>query len=215
MKPYSIVEFGKELQKYGLNIGENPAFGSGKVGKHSPGSYHYAGKAIDVTDWRPDIAPAYEGGKPIPWQQRTGELAYRARKSGLFTEAIGPEDPAHKTHVHLALKDKVTTTPEMVQWIATGRYKTPEGKLTDVMPGFNQQASPQAAQPPSTQTPGGDTYIFVSSPKQKAKETLASYIQNKLQSSVDEYSPVTLNLATPLMNQISQTLQSAPSEYYT
>ncbi len=215
MKSYSIVDFAKELQQHGLTIGENPYVGSGKVGKHSPGSYHYAGKAIDVTDWRPDIAPAYEGGKPIPWQQRTGELAYRARKSGLFTEAIGPEDPAHKTHVHLALKDKVTTTPEMVQWIATGRYKTPEGKLTDVMPGFNQQASPQAAQPPSTQTPGGDTYIFVSSPKQKAKETLASYIQNKLQSSVDEYSPVTLNLATPLMNQISQTLQSAPSEYYT
>jgi hypothetical protein len=35
----------------------------------------------------------------------------------------------------LALKGAANATPEMMQWVATGRYKTPEGKLTDVMPG--------------------------------------------------------------------------------
>jgi hypothetical protein len=131
-RDYSIVDIGKELQRYGLRVAENPAFG--KVGKHAPKSFHYAGKAIDVTDWRPDVAPAYEGGKPIDWKQRTGELAYRAKKSGLFTEALGPGDPGHETHVHLALANKAKASPELVQWIATGRYKTPEGELTDVMP---------------------------------------------------------------------------------
>lgn len=169
MRDYSIVDIGKELQKYGLRVGENPAFG--KVGKHAPKSYHYAGQAIDVTDWRPDIAPAYEGGKPISWKQRTAELAYRAKKSGLFTEAYGPGDKGHETHVHLALKDKAKATPELLQWLATGRYKTPEGKLTDVMP--MGQAS--LAQQQSL----GDTIILVGKQResQKPEDFLSSYIQ--------------------------------------
>ena len=177
-RDYSIVDIGKELQRYGLRVAENPAFG--KVGKHAPKSFHYAGKAIDVTDWRPDVAPAYEGGKPIDWKQRTGELAYRAKKSGLFTEALGPGDPGHETHVHLALADKAKASPELVQWIATGRYKTPEGKLTDIMPTL------QAAAPPQQQTPpGGDTYIYVLGGKGKKEEDpgadfLSSYIQDSL-----------------------------------
>ena len=64
---------------------------SGGVGSgHSPTGYHPKGMAIDVTDWRPDVAPAYAGGKEIPWQQRTGELSWRAKQLGLFNEALGP-----------------------------------------------------------------------------------------------------------------------------
>jgi hypothetical protein len=37
------------LQAWGLRVAENPAFGDGRVGKHAPGSYHYSGRAIDVT----------------------------------------------------------------------------------------------------------------------------------------------------------------------
>ena len=55
MQKYSIVDLGRELEKYGLRVGENPAFGSGKVGKHAPKSHHYYGEAIDVTDWRDQI----------------------------------------------------------------------------------------------------------------------------------------------------------------
>lgn len=182
---YSIVDIGKELQKYGLRVGENPAFG--KVGKHSPGSYHYAGQAIDVTDWRPDVAPAFEGGKPISWKQRTGELSYRAKKSGLFTEALGPGDPGHPTHVHLALQKTAKATPELLQWIATGRYKTPEGKLTDVMPTLSQ--TQVESQLPAPQQKPGNTYIFVGGkPKQKESEDfLSSYIQESLMGGVPQF----------------------------
>lgn len=162
MSNYSIVDIGKELQKYGLRVGENPAFG--RVGSHAPGSYHYDGSAIDVTDWRPDMAPAYAGGQPISWQQRTGDLSWRAKQSGLFTEALGPGDPGHQEHVHLALKDQVSTTPEMLQWIATGRYKTPEGKLTDVMPGKIPAPTEGSQQAQST----GNVYnIFLNKPSSK------------------------------------------------
>lgn len=44
-----VVAVGRQLQAMGLNVAENPAFGSGRVGQHAPGSYHYMGRAIDVT----------------------------------------------------------------------------------------------------------------------------------------------------------------------
>lgn len=44
-----VVAVGRQLQAMGLNVAENPAFGSGRVGQHAPGSYHYQGRAIDVT----------------------------------------------------------------------------------------------------------------------------------------------------------------------
>lgn len=186
---YSIVDIGKELQKYGLRVGENPAFG--KVGKHAPKSFHYAGKAIDVTDWRPDMSPAYAGGTPISWKQRTGELAYRAKKSGLFTEALGPGDPDHESHVHLALADKAKASPELLQWVATGRYKTPEGKLTDVMP-----VTPTGAPVSQATTPqGNDTYIFVG--KQKQRPSAESFLSSYLQESLGGQAPQVQSLIDP------------------
>jgi hypothetical protein len=136
----SIVDVGKYLQRFGLNVGENPAFGGVSSG-HSLTGYHPSGEAIDIRDWRPDVAPAYEGGKPIPWKQRTGELSWRAKqlnKLGIFNEVLGPGDQGHDTHVHLALQGQQAITDPQLEWLATGRYKTPEGKLTDVMPGATQ-----------------------------------------------------------------------------
>jgi len=147
MKPVSIVDIGKELQKYGLRVGENPAFG--RVGKHAENSYHYGGKAIDVTDWRPDVSAEYEGGKAISWQERTRRLAERAKKSGLFTEALGPGDPGHSEHVHLALKDTVTANPQLLEWVATGRYKAPGDTYAFDMPTL--QAQQITAQPDQSQ----------------------------------------------------------------
>lgn len=135
MAGVNIVDFGRQLQKYGWTAGENPAFGTGKVGKHAPGSHHYAGEAIDVTRMGPDYASAFPGGPIRSWKDLTGDLKYRAKKTGLFTEVLGPGDAGHSTHTHLALKGSTNASPEMMQWVATGRYKTPEGKLTDVMPG--------------------------------------------------------------------------------
>ena len=133
MAERTIVDIGKALAKYGLNIGEHPAFGG--VGKgHSPTGYHPIGMAIDVRDWRPDMAPAYTGGKPKHWKERTGELSWRAKQLGLFNEALGPGDKGHDTHVHLALEGKKPITDQQLEWLATGRT-TQGGKLTDVMPG--------------------------------------------------------------------------------
>jgi len=164
MADRSISDVGKFLQKYGLKIGEHPEFG-GVAGVHAKGSYHYApgGAAIDVTDWRPDVAPAYEGGKPIPWKQRTGELSWRAKQLGLFSESLGPGDKGHETHVHLALPGKKTISDQQLEWLATGRTKDPQGKLTDVMPGAMQPQ--QAQQVPQGQQvarqPRGNTYIVI------------------------------------------------------
>lgn len=129
----SIVDIGKYLQSHGLNIGEHPAFGGVGQG-HSPTGYHPVGLAIDVRDRRPDMAPAYKGGQFKHWKQRTGELSWRAKQLGVFSEALGPGDKGHDTHVHLALEGQKPITDQQLEWLATGRYKTKEGKLTDVMP---------------------------------------------------------------------------------
>ena len=144
MAQRSIVDVGKYLQQHGLRVRENPAFG-GVGGGHSPTGYHPKGLAIDVTDWRPDIAPAYEGGKPIPWKQRTGELKWRAKQLGLFNEVLGPGDPGHDTHVHLALEGKKYLTDEQMEWLTTGRYKKGNELASDM---------PTVSTPVSSENPG-------------------------------------------------------------
>lgn len=142
MAERSIVDIGKYLQRFGLRVGENPAFG-GVGGGHSPTGYHPKGLAIDVTDWRPDSSPAFAGGPNLDWKTRTGNLSWRAKqlqKQGLLNEVLGPGDPGHDTHVHMALAGTKYMTDPQLEWLATGRYKTPEGKLTDVMPGATTPA---------------------------------------------------------------------------
>jgi hypothetical protein len=139
MAERSILDVARALKKYApggkdLNIGEHPALGGVGSG-HSPTGYHSTGEAIDVRDWRPDVAPAFVGGKPVSWKERSGNMSWRAKQLGLFDEALGPGDKGHDTHVHLALKGKRFITDNQLEWLATGRYKTPEGKLTDVKPG--------------------------------------------------------------------------------
>ena len=144
MAQRSIVDVGKYLQQHGLRVRENHAFG-GVGGGHSPTGYHPKGLAIDVTDWRPDIAPAYEGGKPIPWKQRTGELKWRSKQLGLFNEVLGPGDPGHDTHVHLALEGKKYLTDEQMEWLTTGRYKKGNELASDM---------PTVSTPVSSENPG-------------------------------------------------------------
>jgi hypothetical protein len=183
----SISDVGKFLQRHGLKIGEHPEFG-GVAGVHAKGSYHYepGGAAIDVTDWRPDVAPASKGGADKTWKQRTGELSWRAKQLGLFSEALGPGDKGHDTHVHLALPGKKTISDQQLEWLATGRTKDPQGKLTDVMPGAMQpqqtQQMPQGQQ--SAQQSKGNTYIVIPDSSTKegvSQDFLANYLQNMMQ----------------------------------
>jgi hypothetical protein len=189
MAERSIVDIGKALQRYGLNIGEHPEFGGVGSG-HSPKGYHPVGQAIDVRDWRADVGPAYEGGKPIPWKQRTGELAWRAKKLGLFNEALGPGDPGHDTHVHLALAGKKFITDPQLEWLATGRYKTPEGKLTDLMPGSSNVSA--TTLPLDQQSPGstGDDLSTLMSLLQLTKPRQKTVQESLLEQSLGElFSP--------------------------
>ena len=194
MAERTILDVAKGLQKYalaakGLNIGEHPALPGGVGSGHSPKGYHYTGEAIDVRDWRPDVAPAYGGGKPISWKQRTGELSWRAKQLGLFDEALGPGDKGHDTHVHLALKGKKPITDQQLEWLATGRT-TQGGKLTDVMPGsVSSTPSPVTQLPTNTDQRTQDVLEaflhgtqYKLDPREQAepKETLASNIKKQL-----------------------------------
>ncbi len=106
----STVELGKALQrKYGpggLRIGENPAFG--RVGKHSPGSLHYQGRALDITDWG-------EGD----WKNRTVQLGEQLRQALPGAQIFHPGyDPVggHHEHIHLGLPEgKIPVTPELLK----------------------------------------------------------------------------------------------------
>jgi hypothetical protein len=158
MQQYSIVDLGKELEKYGLRVGENPAFGSGKVGKHAPKSHHYFGEAIDVTDWRPG-----------EWQKRTQGLSQRAKQLGVFTEALGPGDPGHDTHVHLALRNSAQLTPQQVEWLATGRYKNQQGVSIDTMPGVQ-----------TTDSSVDQQKLIETLLREKKKEETAQFLNNFL-----------------------------------
>lgn len=180
MAERTILDVVAALKKYapgkGLNIGEHPALPGGVGPGHAQKGYHYTGEAVDIRDWRPDVAPAYVGGKPIPWKQRTGELSWRAKQLGLFDEALGPGDKGHDTHVHLALKGKKPITDQQLEWLATGRT-TQGGKLTDVMPG----ATPEA---PVLPTPAQNTDTLMESlfgKQESLKDVLtASLLQQAL-----------------------------------
>ena len=202
MADRSIVDVGRFLREHGLKVGQHPAFG-GVSDVHAKDSYHYApgGAAIDVTDWRPDMAPDYEGGTPKSWKQRTGELSWRAKKLGTFAETFGPGDPGHDTHVHLALPGKAPLSDQQLEWLATGRYKTPEGKLTDVIPGqaptIPTQQQEQQSQPIQNQSTG-NTFVLVPGVPGQAKDNSdflfdylsksSSFNQPKIKSTVDPMS---------------------------
>lgn len=185
MPGVSIVDLGKAAQQYGgWVVGENPNFGSGRVGGHAPGSYHYSGKAIDITaPTNVDMAPAYPGGKPIPWQQRTGELSWRLKQLAQvtpgLTEVLGPGDPGHGTHVHVAIDKLAGLTPQQLQWGFTGRTTDASGKLTDVMPGAAPAAP--ANTPPTSSAKTGNTVNIYFDGKKETTDTsdfLSDYMDN-------------------------------------
>ena len=132
----AVIAVGKALLQKGFTVAEHPYFrknnhqgsgpnltgynaqGNSRVGSHSPGSAHYKGLAIDVTDWR--------GGD---WKGRTRTLAkamYEQRNKLMLSQII--HDPwgswfaggskgggigGHDTHLHLAFKKAKLSTAAM------------------------------------------------------------------------------------------------------
>lgn len=151
----SIADVGRYLKGLGLDIGEHPEFG-GVGGGHNPKGYHPHGEAIDVRDWRPDVAPEFEGGPKLHWKERTARLRDRARQLGLFNEALGPGDSGHDTHTHLALRGRKPITQQQLQFLGTGRWQGPDGAFLTTAPGAGGTAA-SATAASSTATGGTAT----------------------------------------------------------
>lgn len=152
----TIVDWGKGLEGYGLRIGQHKNWGA--VGTHAEGSYHYSDEAIDVTDHRADNGPEYEGGQSYSWQERTRRLKDRARQLGGFTEVLGPGDAGHGEHLHLALKagNNDAINPSQLEWLATGRWKKPDGSYATELPGAAPPSTDQAPQAGTAAAPAAD-----------------------------------------------------------
>lgn len=135
----SIVDVGRYLKGLGLDIGEHREFG-GVTGGHAKNSHHYYDEAIDVRDWRPDVAPEYEGGAKLHWKERTARLRDRARQLGVFDEALGPGDKGHDTHFHLALRGQKPITQQQLEYLGTGRWKADDGTFLTTVPGAGEPA---------------------------------------------------------------------------
>lgn len=210
MAERTILDVAKVLQNYGLRAREHPGLPGG-VGKgHSPTGYHPTGEAVDITDWRPDVAPAFPGGKPIHWKQRTGELAWRAKQLGIFAEALGPGDKGHDTHVHLALPGKKFVTDQQLQWLATGRWEGPKG-LTDVMPALDQQ-TPQvqpSQQPAQSDLPQSINIVIQTGKKEEEQQTPEQY---HLKNYIEKMSKPSGSVLP--VNSLVKMMQSQPTTNY-
>jgi hypothetical protein len=79
-----VIGIGNMLQSQGLTVAENSAFGSGRVGQHAPGSYHYSGRAIDVTGPTDKLNAAY------------------AQLKGTNPAELLWQVPGHYDHLHVA-----------------------------------------------------------------------------------------------------------------
>jgi hypothetical protein len=109
-----VTAAGKMLQGMGLNVAENPYFGNGQVGKHAFGSYHYAGRAIDVTGPPAKLDAAYaqlKGTNPA-------ELLWRT--AGHFDHlhvayALGAGMPAFFGSQNAAINWEKSMTPSSVK----------------------------------------------------------------------------------------------------
>jgi hypothetical protein len=100
-----IVDVGRRLQGLGFKVAENPHFGDGRVGKHSPNSHHYAGHALDLTI-QPG-SPLLAGRKDSDWKGLTGQWGQKLKTAFPDAEIFFPGgDPVggHDSHIHLAFR---------------------------------------------------------------------------------------------------------------
>ena len=87
-----LIAFGKELQKMGYSVGENPAFGNGRVGTHSKNSRHYSGNAIDVN---------FGAGTSKAEQDKLKIAVALSKKYGLNSIFMAP---GHYNHAHFDVR---------------------------------------------------------------------------------------------------------------
>lgn len=84
----NLLAFGRQAQKLGYRVGENPNFGSGRVGKHVAGSKHYKGNAVDIN---------WSAGTSRKEQNMLRKLLPLAERYGLRSIFM---QPGHYGHAH-------------------------------------------------------------------------------------------------------------------
>lgn len=186
MAERTIVDVANYLKSHGLTPAEHPLFG-GVGGGHVAGSYHHSkdkegggGAAVDIRDWRPDMAPEFPGGPQLHWKERTARLAQRAKQLGIFAEALGPGDKGHDTHTHLALPGRRFITDQQLSWLATGQTPLAGGGFSPEMPTLNQQ-SPQgtpAQQPALSDSPAAINIVVQTGGKDEEEKTPEQHLKD-------------------------------------
>ena len=104
-----LVDFGKQLQSRGWNIGEHSAFG-GNTGGHTRNSYHDYDEALDIT-WKNNDYGDYDPSGKVKWDDWTDQLG--TRLAGAGPEVLHrSNDAKHDTHVHLAATNGILNLSE-------------------------------------------------------------------------------------------------------
>ena len=104
-----LVDFGKQLQGRGWNIGEHSEFG-GNSGGHAENSYHNHDEALDIT-WKNNKYGDYDPSGKVKWDDWTDKLG--TRLAGAGPEVLHrSNDPNHGSHVHLAAKGGILNLSE-------------------------------------------------------------------------------------------------------
>ena len=104
-----LVDFGKQLQGRGWNIGEHSSFG-GNSGGHAKNSYHNHDEALDIT-WKNNQYGDYDPSGKVKWDDWTDKLG--TRLAGAGPEVLHrSNDPSHGSHVHLAAKGGILNLSE-------------------------------------------------------------------------------------------------------
>ena len=100
-----LVDFGKQLQSRGWNIGEHSAFG-GNTGGHSSNSYHNYDEALDIT-WKNNDYGDYDPSGKVKWDDWTDQLGTRLSGAGPEVLHRSKDPSGHGSHVHLAAKNGI------------------------------------------------------------------------------------------------------------
>ncbi len=105
-----LVDFGKQLQSRGWNIGEHSQFG-GNSGGHAPNSYHNYDEALDIT-WKNNDYGDYDPSGKVKWDDWTDQLGTRLAGAGPEVLHRSKDAKGHGTHVHLAAKGGILNFTE-------------------------------------------------------------------------------------------------------
>jgi hypothetical protein len=112
-----IVELGKgllgKLGPRGLTVQENPAFGTGKVGRHAPGSLHYSSRAIDMS---------FPSSKR--YREEAAALGRQLQQALPGAQVFHPgndPDGGHQEHIHVGFpQGRVPVTPALRNLLVQG-----------------------------------------------------------------------------------------------